>query len=125
MKSLCQSRIILTKRSVSTALIALFVCSAPLTQASDGPGSQTNLNDDAGDVVVHGELGGFIFGFEIDPNSTEGLLCEAVSNADGTVSARVETFSQGTGRIRRVLAASESQDDFIALCVAGSIGLVE
>ena len=44
---------------------------------------------------------------------------------DGTVSARVETFSQDTGRIIRVLTKSESQDDFIALGVAGSVGLVE
>src|SRR5262245_46527741 len=125
MKSICRSSIVLTKGSISSALVALFACSAPLTRASDQSGPQTNLNNEAGDVIVHGELGGLIFGFEIDPNGTEGLLCEAVSNPDGTVSARVETFSQGTGRIRRVLAASESQDDFIALGVAGSIGLIE
>ena len=84
-----------------------------------------NPNDDAGDVIVHGKLGGLIFGFEVDPNGTEGLLCEAVSHPDGTLSARVETFSQATGRIIRVLGGSESQDDFIALGVAGSVGLIE
>ena len=125
MKSLSYSHIGLPKRSISTALVALFVCAASLTQASDQPGSRPSLNDEAGDVIVHGELGGLIFGFEIDPNGTEGLLCEAVSNPDGTVSARVETFSQATGRIKRVLAGSESQDDFVALSVAGSVGLVE
>ena len=57
----------------------------------------------AGDVIVHGRLGGLIFGFEVDPNGTEGLLGEAVSNPDGTVSARVETFSQATGRIIKSL----------------------
>jgi WD40 repeat protein len=36
-----------------------------------------------------------------------------------------ETFSQVTGRIIRVLAKSESQDDAIALGVAGSVALVE
>jgi hypothetical protein len=125
MKSLSYSHIGPPKRSLFTALVALFVCAASLTRASDQPGSQANPNDEAGDVIVHGELGGLIFGFEVDPSGTEGLLCEAVSNPDGTVSARVETFSQGTGRIIRVLAASESQDDFIALGVAGSVGLVE
>jgi hypothetical protein len=125
MKSLSYSHISLPKRFISTALVALFVCAASLTHASDQPGSQANPNDEAGDVIVHGELGGLIFGFEIDPNSTKGLLCEAVSNPDGTVSARVETFSQATGRIIRVLAESESQDDFIALGIAGSVGLVE
>jgi hypothetical protein len=71
-----------------------------------------------GDLVVRGKDGGLIFGFEIDPNSTEGLLCEAIPNSDGTVSAKVETFSQSTGKIIRVLSKSESQDDFIALDVA-------
>jgi hypothetical protein len=125
MKSLSYSHISLPKRSISTALVALFVCAASLTHASDQPGSQASSSDEAGDVIVHGELGGLIFGFEIDPDGTEGLLCEAVSNPDGTVSARVETFSQATGRVIRVLAGSESQDDFIALGVAGSVGLVE
>ena len=86
---------------------------------------QPNPNAGPGDVIVRGKLGGLIFGFEIDPEGSEGLLCEAVLNSDGTVSARVETFSQSTGRILKRLASSESQDDFIALSVAGSIGLVE
>ena len=94
-------------------------------RASENSIFQVNLDVGAGDVIVHGRLGGLIFGFEVDPNGTEGLLCEAVSNPDGTVSARVETFSQATGRIIRVLAGSESQDDFVALGVAGSVGLVE
>ena len=125
MKSLSHAGIVLTKRCISTALIGLFVCSASLTHASDQSGFQLNPNAAVGDVIVHGKLGGLIFGFEVDPDGTEGLLCEAVSNPDGTVSARVETFSQATGRIVRVLAGSESQDDFIALGVAGSVGLVE
>ena len=125
MKSLFHSGNILTKRSISTALVALFLCSVSLSRASDESGFQVNPNDEAGDVIVHGMLGGLIFGFEVDPNGTEGLLCEAVLNSDGTVSARVETFSQVTGRIIRVLSKSESQDDFIALGVAGSVGLVE
>src|SRR5215211_6722602 len=125
MKSLSHSSIVLTKRSISTALIALFACSASLTGASDQSGLQLNRKDEADDVIVRGRLRGLIFGFEVDPNGTEGLLCEAVLNPDGTVSARVETFSQETGRIVRVLKKSESQDDFIALGVAGSVGLVE
>src|SRR4051812_41987951 len=125
MKSLFHSETILTKRLVSAALVALFVSSASLSRASDRAGFQLNSNDEAGDVIVHGKLDGLIFGFEIDPDGAEGLLCEAVSNSDGTVSARVETFSQATGMIIRVLAGSESKDDFVALGVAGSLGLVE
>ena len=125
MKSLFHSGTILTKRFISTALVGLFVFLASLSRASDQTGFQVNPDAGAGDVIVHGKLGGLIFGFEVDPNGTEGLLCEAVPNADGTVSARVETFDQATGRIIRVLAKSESQDDFVALGVAGSVGLIE
>ena len=125
MKSLFHSGNILTKRFISTALVGLFVCLASPTRASDQSGFQVNPNAEAGDVIVRGKLGGLIFGFEVDPDGTEGLLCEAVSNSDGTVSARVETFSQATGRIIRVLDRSESQDDFIAWAVAGSVGLIE
>jgi hypothetical protein len=125
MKSLFDSGIILTNRCISTALVALFVYSAAPSHASDQFRLPVNSNDEAGDVIVHGKLGGLIFGFEIDPSGAQGLLCEAVSNPDGTVSARVETFSQATGRIIRTLARSESQDDFIALGVAGSVGLIE
>jgi hypothetical protein len=125
MKSRFHSRTILTKRFISTALVALFLCLASPSRSSDQSSFQVNPNAGAGDVIVHGKLGGLIFGFEVDPNGTQGLLCEAVSNPDGTVSAAVETFSQATGRIMRVLARSESQDDFIALAVAGSVGLVE
>jgi hypothetical protein len=61
----------------------------------------------------------------LDPNGTEGLLCEAVGNPDGTVTAAVETFNQATGRIIRVLGRTNTQDDFIGWSVAGSIGLFE
>jgi hypothetical protein len=125
MKSLFHSGTNLTKQAISTALIVLLLCTASLSRASDQSGFQVNPSDEAGDVIVHGKLGGLIFGFEVDPNGTEGLLCEAVSHPDGTVSARVETFNQATGRIITVLARSESQDDFVALGVAGSVGLIE
>ncbi len=125
MKSLFHSGTNLTNRFTSTALVGLLVWLASPTRASDQSEFQANPNAGAGDVIVRGRLGGLIFGFEVDPNGTEGLLCEAVSNPDGTVSARVETFSQDTGRIIRVLYKSESQDDVIALGVAGSVGLIE
>ena len=125
MKSLFHSGTNLTNRFTSTALVGLLVWLASPSRASDQSEFQANPNAGAGDVIVRGRLGGLIFGFEVDPNGTEGLLCEAVSNPDGTVSARVETFSQDTGRIIRVLSKSESQDDVIALGVAGSVGLIE
>ncbi len=125
MKSLFHSGTNLTRRFISSALAGLLVWLASPSRASDEARFQVNPNAAATDVIVRGNLDGLIFGFEVDPNGTEGLLCEAVSNSDGTVSARVETFSQATGRIIRVVAKSESQDDAIALGVAGSVGLVE
>lgn len=95
---------------------------ASILQAGD---FQPNPAAGAGNVIVHGKFGGNIFGFEIDPNGTEGLLCEAVGNPDGTVLAAVETFSQSTGKIIRVVSQSQTDDDFVALGVAGSVGLVE
>src|SRR4051794_22076334 len=125
MKSLLHSGRILTKPVIPTTLLGVLFCFASPIRASENFRSQVNPEVGAGDVIVHGSLGGLIFGFEVDPNGAEGLLCEAVSNSDGTVSARVETFSQATGSIIRVLAGSESKDDFVALGVAGSLGLVE
>ncbi len=75
---------------------------------------------------MRGQFGGLIFGFEIDPAGTEGLLCEAVQNADGTIHAAVETFDQITGQITAVVAESFSKNDLITLGVFGpSIGLIE
>src|SRR5437773_10685732 len=88
MKSVFHSRRILTKRFIATALVGLFLCLASPTRASDQSRFQVDPNAGAADVIVRGKLGGLIFGFEVDPNGTEGLLCEAVSNSDGTVSAR-------------------------------------
>ena len=115
----------LTNLVLLSTLAAMLFAIAGTASAVDQPKFQANPKAGAGDVIVRGKLGGLIFGFEVDPNGTEGLLCEAVPNSDGTVSARVETFDQSTGRIIRVLAKSESQDDFIAWSVAGSVGLVE
>jgi hypothetical protein len=112
---------ILTRLARPVVFIS-FVCAADVSFAGQ---FTPNPNAGPGDVIVRGKLGGLIFGFEIDPNGTEGLLSEAVLNEDGTVSARVETFSQSTGQIIRVLSRTESQDDFIAWTVAGSIGLFE
>ena len=108
------------------AILLGLLCFGNLTaRGADAFKLQPNPGIGAGDVIVHGKFGGNIFGFEVDPNGTEGLLCEAVGNPDGTVTATVETFSQATGRIIRVLRKTDTQDDFIAWTVAGSVGLFE
>ena len=115
----------LTKLRREIIVLVLLSLAFGTAKASSRPQFVPNPNAGPGDVIVRGKDGGLIFGFEIDPGSTEGLLCEAVPNSDGTVSAKVETFSQSTGKIIRVLSKSESQDDFIALDVAGAVGLIE
>jgi len=116
---------ILTRLARPVVFVFLFVSFVGAADVAFAGEFKPNPKAGPGDVIVRGKLGGLIFGFEIDPNGTEGLLCEAVLNDDGTVSARVETFNQATGRIIRVLGGTESQDDFIALDVAGSVGLIE
>ena len=115
----------LTKKPLATVIAGLFLFAALTARGAGEPTFQINPNAGAGDVIVRGKLGGLIFGFEVDPSGTEGLLCEAVLNSDGTVTAAVETFNQATGRIIRVLSKTNTQDDFIAWSVAGSIGLFE
>jgi len=80
----------------------------------------------AGNLLVHSKFGGQIFGFDIDQNGTEGVLSESQTLNNGDVLAAVETFDQKTGKILKVLAKTETQDDFITLGVVGnSVGLVE
>jgi hypothetical protein len=95
--------------------------------ASPAPAQAPNLNIGGNGVTVHGQFGGDIFGFDIDPNGDEGLLCEAVFNSDGTVHTAIETFDQTTGAIIAVVMEStKSSDDFVTLGVVGrSIGIVE
>lgn len=73
------------------------------------------------------------------PATLLGLLCFAAFTARGEGVPKfrpnpnagpsdvivVETFNQATGRIIRVLSRTNTQDDFIAWSVAGSIGLFE
>lgn len=102
----------LLRRSLLCTLLVLFFCFSAASQSTG--------------IVVHGKFGGLIFGFDIDPNGTEGLLAEAVINSDGTVHAAIETFDQQTGQIIKVVAQSQTRDDFVALGVVGnSVGLIE
>src|SRR4029453_11321163 len=56
MKLLFDSGSILTKRSISTALVGLFVFLASLSHGSDQPRFQVNPDAGAGDVIVRGRL---------------------------------------------------------------------
>ena len=75
---------------------------------------------------VHTALGGFILGYDIDPDGTEGLLSEALTLADGRHDIAIETFDQATGAIVRVLRQeADSRNDYLTLGVFGHAGLGE
>jgi hypothetical protein len=104
-------------------IAVLFVCA--LSPYAFPQSTPTN-SDHTPPIIVHSRFGGQIFGFDIDQNGTEGVLSEAQTLANGNVLAAVETFDQTTGKILKVLARTETQDDFITLGVVGtSVGLVE
>jgi hypothetical protein len=80
----------------------------------------------AGSTLVHSKFGGQIFGFDIDQNGSEGVLTEDKDIGGGNVLAAVETFDQATGKILKVVAQTETKDNFLTLGIAGtSVGLVE
>lgn len=103
----------------SNRVLHTTVATAPAANAYPGPAP-------IGSVIVHSRFGGQIFGFDIDPNGSEGLLTEAQTLDGGTVLAAVETFNQRTGAIVSVVKQTTTEDDFVTLGVlAGHIGLVE
>ncbi|HEY3971456.1 MAG TPA: hypothetical protein VGM18_00545 [Candidatus Sulfotelmatobacter sp.] len=113
-------------RYVTTAaLIGLFCTISTLTLAQSDE-LRRNSAAGTGSIIVHSKFGGQIFGFDIDQNGTEGVLSEAKSQSNGNILAAVETFDQSTGRILKVVAETETQDDFITEGVVGtSLGLFE
>src|SRR5437667_7796543 len=112
---------------ISAVVVGLF-CFAGLSpgvaQADDfqpNPAAGT-----AGSVIVQDKFGGQILGFDIDQAGDEGVLSEYRDLDNGNVLAAVETFSQTTGRIIKVIARTQKHDDFVTLGVVGnSVGLVE
>jgi hypothetical protein len=78
-------------------------------------------------VFVKTQGGGFILGYDIDQNGTEGVLAESLSLAGGTDNAAIETFDQTTGKILKVVAKqNNTKNDYVCLGIYGtSVGLVE
>jgi hypothetical protein len=99
------------------------LCFAGLTQAFGQ--AQLKPAVSPGNVVVHTQFGGQIFGFDVDANGREGVLTESGASGDGSFLAAVETFDQTTGKITRVVSQTEGQDDFVTMGVFNSIGLIE
>ena len=95
-------------------------------QLSGEPAEGMGAPVGAGSTLVHSKFGGQIFGFDIDQHGTEGVLSEAKDLANGNVLAAVETFDQASGKILKVVAKTETQDNYLTLGIAGtSVGLVE
>src|SRR5580698_6831688 len=100
----------------------IFLCAA-LTFAQSNEVKQ-NPPAGPGKVIVHSKFGGQIFGFDIDQNGTEGVLSEGLPQSNGNFLAAVETFSQTTGQILKVVSETQNQDDFVTFGVVGtSVGL--
>lgn len=117
----CRTRVRwLAVLSVLPALLTLVVAAQTRkTGSADLPATGP------GPVIVQSRFGGQIFGFDIDPNGTEGVLCEAAFLPTGKLLAAVETFDQITGKILRVVKRVQWKDDFITLGVIGGMGVVE
>ena len=118
-------------RLEAVAVMCLFCLGRPIAGAAQSPGEPLSATQDAGarvgaGTIVHSQFGGQIFGFDIDQKGTEGVLSEAHDIGGGKVLAAVETFDQATGKILKVVARTQTKDDFVTLGVVGShIGLVE
>ena len=112
----------------AVALMCLFWLGRALSVqcAAQVSGEGTRAQIGAGTTIVHSKFGGQIFGFDIDQNGTEGVLSEDKILANGNVLAAIETFDQKTGKILKVVSATENQDNFLTLGIEGtSVGLVE
>lgn len=107
--------------SISRSLFCLLtlLCCAAVSQSQDHtPG--------IGTVTVHSQLGGQIFGFDIDAKGTEGVLTEAQTLSNGNTLNAVETFDQATGKIIKVVTQTTTKDEDVTLGVVNrSVGLVE
>jgi hypothetical protein len=85
-------------RSIASVLFVFLLISAAVAQdSSQKPGIGP------GNVVVHTALGGFILGYDIDHNGTEGLLAESLALPNGKDDAAIETFDQRTGKIVKIV----------------------
>ncbi len=76
--------------------------------------------------VIHTADGGQVFGFAIDQHGDDGVLASAqTTSPQGQVRASVETFSQSSAQITKVLVSTHTMDDFVTEGIGfGDVGLV-
>jgi hypothetical protein len=86
---------------------------------------QPSAARDRGNVIVLPKFGGQILGYDIDQSGSEGVFSEYLDLSGGMILAATETFDQSTGKIIRVVAKTQTQDDFVTQGVFGThVGLV-
>jgi hypothetical protein len=107
-------------KRATVAGICLWSCLGSLALAQDTSAAP-------GTVFVNTSLGGFILGYDIDQNGTEGLLSEALTLSDGNHDVAIETFDQTTGKILKIISQQkDTHNDFVTFGIYGSsVGLVE
>lgn len=107
--------------AVLLVLLSLLAAASGQNPAGNKPGIGP------GNVVVHTALGGFILGYDIDHNGTEGLLAESLVLPNGLDDAAIETFDQKTGNIIKIVKQqNNTPSDFVALGIFGNgVGLAE
>ena len=98
------------------AALVLFICIS-----SDSSFAQQS-SPGLGKAVVNTAFGGFILGYDISTNGTEGILAEAGGSA-----VAVETFDQSSGKILKVVVQQRNtNNDFVAFGIFGhGVGLFE
>jgi hypothetical protein len=113
----------ISERLITVLLFMLALAAAATAQNSGG--QQPGIGP--GNVVVHTALGGFILGYDIDHNGTEGLLAESLVLPNGEDDAAIETFDQKTGKIIKIVKQqNNTPSDFVALGIFGNgTGLAE
>jgi hypothetical protein len=110
------------------SLAIVFACLAALTICSRAAAQNSAQAPAVGlGPQVHTALGGFILGYDVQKNGTEGVLAESVGLAGGKDNAAVETFDQKTGKILKIVTQQDNTfNDYVTLGIFGKgIGLVE
>ena len=106
--------------SLLVIIVATNDSAAAAGRGFTGPALKT-----VGSVTVHPKFGGQILGYDIDQNGTEGVLSEYVNLSGGKVLSATETFDQSTGAILKVVAKTQTNDDFVTQGIVGNrVGLI-
>lgn len=129
-----------TPRLIRTTIILVAFVLVPVIIVAQAASAQTRAISQVVGATEHGvglgnvltsADGGQIFGFDINENEggTDGILTEAVTAQDGSVTSAVETFDLTTGQITKTvttLVAPKGADELVMFGIGGNdVGLVD